>query len=543
MAPRKGKSKKPPSRQCAEKNNAGRRCGNRFLVKDDNLETRCHHHRRVGEGVAVGKVLGLASPFPKPKLKKTTPAKLPTSKDTILEPEPEIELELVSKRLEKSKGRRKAELEPESTTKKRPKPDSSPVVTPKEQGRKKSSIKPQPEIVVIEATSVTRKSRRSKLSTKLQPEIIEIKSTPKTLKQQKSTRSHSEGVKITTLVQKPRRSMSTTNSQSEEWWKIPATPKPRRSRSRKKQVSYWEGILTAEEALDPDYELDQYDDRLIISKSGFRDRRPLREVTDLPQAKQSKVRKLQQARERGTRIAQGKETHSDEVRRQEARIAAEEEEIRLAKEKVEIKERLWKRERDATTVEGRYFLYRYRRNIWRQSLLFEDPAADISDEAFRRSQGLPVYEDEHEWHAKLYFRRLGMTPLCETREMPNYVWTREEKRVMRDMEEAEGDIIDKQEDAIGNYFNGRPPGEWDYSRAKRKMSEGQVLTDDERFLLNNAALFQVQLRAEAEQNALDEAHKAVLEGEIDRQLIERDERDARELQGLAIKEAEKARAT
>lgn len=483
MAPRKGKGNKPISRQRVEKNNTtGRRCKRRFLVEADDPETRCYQHQKNKKNSFGGSTRNSPAPAPQaPKPNKKTPPKRSSPKDPALEPEsePEEQQEPAPKPATKNLRKRK------------------PVMKLKSNEMSTSESKPKP---VREPKRPQKPKGKRKAFVEQEPDMEDVESEP-------------------------------------------VTKKPRESKPRKKPVPYWEGILTAEEALDPDYELDQYDDKLVISKRGFRDRRPSREVTDLPQDKQSKVRKLQQARERAIRVAEGKETHFDEIRSQEAERKAEEEEIKSAREKSEIEERLRKRERDATTVEGRYFLYRYRRNVWRQSIILKDPEADISDEVYRETLGLPIYEDEDEWRETLYFRKLGMTLLCETHEIPNDVWTMEEKRVMKDMEEVEGDLIDKQEKAIGKYFNGRPPGERDYKRAKRKMSEGQELSEGEEFLLNNAALFQVQLRAEAEQTALDEAHRAVSEGEIDQELIERDDQDARELQELAAKEARKALAS
>jgi hypothetical protein len=94
------------------------------------------------------------------------------------------------------------------------------------------------------------------------------------------------------------------------------------------------------------------------------------------------------------------------------------------------KEYYWLR-KDIETVEGVFFLYKFKRNQW---TVKQPKGADLTDGAYRKAEKLSVYIKKYLgiWRTALDILSRGMPRFCASR-VPLYnIWTMEEKVVWVD---------------------------------------------------------------------------------------------------------------
>ncbi|CAG8971415.1 hypothetical protein HYALB_00001997 [Hymenoscyphus albidus] len=217
-------------------------------------------------------------------------------------------------------------------------------------------------------------------------------------------------------------------------------------------------------------------------------------------------------------------------------------------DKASMEFRLNSKEKDTSEPEGQYYLYRYKRNLWRQEALRANPDADITDKAYRRAQDLPVYGDDFEFNERfiMHGKAYGVNyDECNTRH-PYTAWTMEEKRAMKDNTVKEGNLIDQQEEKIAKKFGSRnppvaTPGVRDFQRALRLKRDGKELTEDQKYILENWVDVYMDRQAGIEQEELIEAHEAITRGEIDQKLHQLDIDDAKTLQEKAWNDTAQSR--
>jgi len=232
--------------------------------------------------------------------------------------------------------------------------------------------------------------------------------------------------------------------------------------------------------VDPDLQLDQYRDRWVTTESGFRYLVEGRPFSELPPEKEKKVRALWEAE-------------------QEAIEAVEEERGPVSKwtslpqprEETEwdrYENKRVKAEKTYGTVESVYFMYKYRRNVWRETLKdHSGQHPDLSDTAYRKANKLPKYsvKDFRKWESTMSIEH--MPRFCETRQRPFNIWTMEEKVAWIDDLGDQEKWVTQASEAIAEYWETewdiRTPGESDIRRARLARSKGQQLTQLQKEIL------------------------------------------------------------
>jgi hypothetical protein len=189
-------------------------------------------------------------------------------------------------------------------------------------------------------------------------------------------------------------------------------------------------------------------------------------------------------------------------------------------------------EREWGTVEACYFMYKYERNIWRAQ---QPIGSSISDTAYRKATGLPQYSQKElgAWKNALSITSLGMTLFCDTRQAPYNIWTIEEKIAWVDWDRAQTEWTEKEERAIAERWNGKPPGEADWKRASMRAAsyktKGTLTQREKDILEDNIHVAEERKKAEG-RAALEEAHKNIAQVPLDDELLELDWHDEDNLQ-------------
>jgi hypothetical protein len=96
---------------------------------------------------------------------------------------------------------------------------------------------------------------------------------------------------------------------------------------------------------DPDYDLEQYSGRMVENASGFKTYIPPRDLEEVPELKRTKIQELLNAQP------------GDNKPKEEVKLKNDTSDLYTVKARVAAK--------DISSVEGLYFMYKFKRNSWR----------------------------------------------------------------------------------------------------------------------------------------------------------------------------------
>jgi MULE transposase domain len=282
---------------------------------------------------------------------------------------------------------------------------------------------------------------------------------------------------------------------------------------------------------DPDLNLDQYAATTFTTESGFRHHQIGRDINDLPQEKQRQVMKLFKALP-APEIEEDEDGGGPVSERTEYRTRGQ-----SAFEKFEVLRK--EAERNWGTIEAIYFMYKYKRNLWRSK---QKEGSSLSDQAYRKACDLPVYTATQlkDWKKALCIRSLGMLRFCETRQEPHNIWTLEEKVAWADWDQAQTDWTEQEEALIAERWGGRAPGVGDYERARGRRDRGLKLTEHELKLLEDSIDTARERWEEELQEGLRSAHITVDNMDPDDEFLELDRHQEDILQINATRETAEA---
>ncbi len=160
--------------------------------------------------------------------------------------------------------------------------------------------------------------------------------------------------------------------------------------------------------VDSDYDLEQYHGRTVVQPSGFKTYIPPRDPNELPEPKRTEVIKLLR-KQMDNLKDDDEEDEGEEARTEQAIESLYTQKARAAS-------------MDISSVEGVYFLYKFKRNSWRAKQL---EGSDLSDLSYRKALGLPKYTTKE---IKDILDILKMSPQVDSRPPPFNIWTSEERR-------------------------------------------------------------------------------------------------------------------
>ncbi|CAG8949707.1 hypothetical protein HYFRA_00004025 [Hymenoscyphus fraxineus] len=495
--------------QCEAINKSSKRCGRKFLVEEGKEQRFCYQHRDAeesqdspGEGpVRSPKGLPEANPTGSPKgSSKASPKRSPRG---ISKASPKGSPKGISEASPKSSPRGISEASPKGRPKGRPK------------GISEASPKSNPE-----GLPKPDEGDGSDKTSEASP-----KQRPKTGESGKSLVPSPKGESVDKRSEKRGESSSSSDFPSLNTWLANAVAK-----SLKKKVENYQKVLKGVGEVkisdpsdddDEDDEHDEHDEDGDDDDSDYKGTKAGKKTTPLST--------------RTTRV-------------QEKAVKPPSPKKLTDEDKAEMEFRLNWKEKDTSQPEGQYYLYRYKRNLWRQEALRANPDADITDKAYRRAQDLPVYGDDFEFNERFTMRGEAYGIVyneCNTRHLYT-AWTMEEKRAMKDKTVKEGNLIDQQEEKIAKRFASRnppvaTPGVRDFKRAQRLKRDGKELTEDQKYILENWVDVYLDRQAAIEQEELIEAHEAITRGEIDQKLLQLDIDDAKTLQEKAWNDTAQSR--
>lgn len=265
---------------------------------------------------------------------------------------------------------------------------------------------------------------------------------------------------------------------------------------------------------DPDYELSQYDGGSEELPGGYIVYHIGRDFNELSAEKQYIVRALM-------RRADGQDEYGNDDEEESGPIAERTSYQEREPTAFDIcGARKQQAERDSKTMEGVYFLYKFKRNQWRKEVLRKQAKgkgkgkqkeADLFDEAYRKANKLPKYKAKElrEWARMLALLRKGMPRFCESRQEPDIIWTMEEKLAWMDQDRRQEVFIEQEEERLHKVWHGKVPGHLDHERALQARNNGLVLTERQEKILEHSiwtALTGFDLEIKTE---LSEAHDMV----------------------------------
>jgi hypothetical protein len=174
-------------------------------------------------------------------------------------------------------------------------------------------------------------------------------------------------------------------------------------------------------------------------------------------------------------------------------------------------ELLRKHEKMLTQVEGIYFLYKFKRNQWRAT---QPEGSDLTDEAYRKAENLPVYSKKElsTWKRSLTVDSRYMPRDCDSRPYPNNRWTIEEKKAFVDHVDREEFWIETETARLAEFWKvelKQPlPSHREIQRILT-LRRTKRLDEDQQFIFDHCPEGSIEMRLLRLQQELDAAHLAI----------------------------------